>query len=255
MAHSPRTLLVAGKRRRAAFVTEDAEVPESEDLALAYGLVPEGRAGWTSLGPAPLLERPLRLSRALPDRARGLLPDLPLPSPFGRRPPKGFREITAREPRFSRLWGRYSVDVHVALERDEKLFDARVLGRPEAGYRVFIVEDGDRYATRAVCVFAVRGATGYVMELLHDRTVHGMRDAVLLLGLALGEMSHAGAESARACALPHSGVAPMFLVHGFRKSTARRDLQLAVRALDSDLEEIVSEPRHWHVSYLDFDDV
>lgn len=254
MAHSIRTMLVAGQRRRAAFVSDATDVPDDGELALVYGLLAGEPPGWTSLGPAPLLERPLRLPRAVPAAVRALVPDLPLPPLVGRRPPRGFREIAAREPRFSRLWGRYSVDVHVAIERDEKLFDARVLGRPEAGYRVFIVEDGDRYATRAVCVFAVRGEVGYVLELLHDRTVDGMRDALRLLGLALEAMRGAGAETARALALPESGVAPMYLLHGFARSRERGDLQFAVRALDRSLEPIVREPRHWHVSYLDLED-
>jgi len=44
-----------------------------------------------------------------------------------------------------------------------------------------------------------------VLELLHDRSVTGMRAASHLLGLALREMSDAGTASARAISLAHSG--------------------------------------------------
>jgi hypothetical protein len=130
---------------------------------------------------------------------------------FRRRPRAGVREITSLpvDVRITRLWDRFSVDVGFALERNTTFFGWRIHERAGTPYRIFIFEDCDRYAIRAMCIFAVKEeggkSIGYVMELLHDRSVTGMRAASHLLGLALREMSDAGAESARALALPHSG--------------------------------------------------
>jgi len=230
-----RSFLIAGARHRVALVADPRGVPP-DDVALAYGFFPTTPDGWTELG-APLLERRLRVGA------------LPLLAPFGRTPRAGFREIAVQEPRTSRLWGRFSVDVPVALERGASFFAARVFDR--AAYRVFIVEDGDRYAIRAMCVFTVRGAVGYVMELLHDRSVEGMRRASHVLGLALRAMSDDGAVVARAYGLPHSGTIPILLRHLFLR---RREVVLAARVLDPDLAPLVETPERWYVSYLDRDD-
>src|SRR5690606_11620657 len=102
---------------------------ESDGAAFVYGLVNASdasavleRLGWSSLGAAPLLGRPLRLSAAVrharaPRPARALLAKIPLVSPFGRARP-GVRELDAVDPRITRLWDRFSVDVGVAVERN-----------------------------------------------------------------------------------------------------------------------------------------
>jgi hypothetical protein len=263
MEATVRSLLIAGERREGAVVEDAAATPAAGEVALAYGLLAgDAPRGWTALGRAPLVERPLRLSRLaarLPGAARALLPEVPLLAPFGRRPRAGFRDISATpDPRVSRLWGRFSVDVRVAVERDARFFERRVWGRPDAGYRVFIVEDGDRYAIRAMCVFTVReegGArAGYVMDLLHDRSVDGMRGASHLLGLALRAMSDDGAEVARACSLPHSGSFPLLLRHAFVPSPAS-GRRFAVRSLDPALDDVVTQRDLWYLSYVDLEEV
>jgi hypothetical protein len=210
--------------------------------------------GWKSLGSVPTLVRPLRLSYA-----NTHLPRLSLLAPFGRRPRAGVREITSLpvDVRITRLWDRFSVDVGFALERNTKFFGWRIHERAGTPYRIFIFEDGDRYAIRAMCIFTVKQeggkSIGYVMELLHDRSVTGMRAASHLLGLALREMSDAGAESARALALPHSGSYPIFALHAFFSAPepGRAGRELAVRALDPEVGDAVLQRNRWYVSYVD----
>lgn len=238
-----------------------------EGAALVYGFTDARSSigdidalGWDSLGPVPALVRPLRLSSMaarlkLPAFASALLPKLPLVAPFGRGRRAGVREITSLpvDVRITRLWDRFSIDVGVALERTTSFFGWRIHDRPGQSYRIFIFEDGDRYAIRAMCIFT---ATGHVMELLHDRSVTGMRAASHLLGLALREMSDAGAESAVALSLPHSGSYPIYLRHAFVSAPAEaRAGQLVVRALDPTIEDAVTQPDRWYVSYLDAMDV
>ena len=238
---------------------------------LAYGFVPARHADrvfdaleWESLGAAPLLVRPLRLSSmaealALPARARALLPALPLVAPFGRTRRSGFREIAVKEPRITRLWDRFSIDVGVALERNASTFERRVFdGIEGSNRRVFIFEDGDRYAIRAMCIFEVQdeagGRRGHVVELLHDRSVTGLRAASHLLGLALREMLDAGADAALAWSLPSSGSYPIYARHAFFSppQTLREDhLHMGVRAFDPQLDTLVTQRDRWYLSNLD----
>ena len=223
------------------------------------------RYGFDSLGPAPLLVRPLRLSSAalavgLPRAAWTLLAKVPLVAPFGRTRRTGFREIAVKEPRITRLWDRFSIDVGVAVERTASYFEGRVFERLLAGYRVFIFEDGDRYAIRAMCIFMVKdepgGRVGYVLELLHDRSVTGLRSASHLLGLALREMMDAGADAAHAWSLPHSGSYPIYARHAFVSPRAAlrsgtKDVHIGVRAFDPEVDDVVTQRERWYMSYLD----
>lgn len=224
---SRRTVVIAGERHVVDFSTKvEAGEREVDSVEVA---------------PLPVLERRLRIPAL----------NVPLLAPFGRRPRAGFRELTTADPRLSRLWGRFSVDVGVALERDAKLFAERVFA--DGRHRMFIVEDGDRYAIRGMCAFTVREEegtrVGHVVELLHDRSVQGLFGASHVLGLALRAMSDDGAEVARAWSFGHSGSFPIFARHAFlpRKSAET----IRVRAEDPDLADFVRERRHWYVSLLD----
>lgn len=247
---------------------------QGDGAALAYGFVESAHAetvlerlGWTSLGPVSPLVRPLRLAAAagrlkLPETARALLPETPLVLPFGRRRRAGVREITERDPRVTRLWDRFSIDVPVAIERNASFVGPRVWDRADADYRVLIFEDGDRYVIRALCIFRMKaeadGIYGHIVELLHDRSVAGMRAASHLLGLALREMSDAGAESAFAWSLIHSGSFPLYARHAFLPGSRARpgfDLVLGVRSFDPALSHVVAERHHWYLSGLDFEHV
>lgn len=241
----------------------------SQPAALAYVFLDARVAdaileplGWTSLGSAPVLVRPLRLAfaaeRLLPSAARGLVPNVPLVVPFRSKRRAGVREIATFEPRFTRLWDRFCIDVGVAIERNAAYFGRRIFDRAASGgYRVFIFEDGDRYAVRAMCIFTVKDGTGYVMELLHDRSVTGMRAASHLLGLAVREMSDAGAEAAVAWSLTHSGSFPIYARHAFVPPPAplrSKELRFGACAFDASLEDIVTKRERWYLSYLDADE-
>jgi hypothetical protein len=230
--------------------------------ALVYGfasLADIAAEGWLSLGPVPELVRPLRLAYVLPALVRASTPRVPLLAPFGRKARAAVREITSlpADVRITRLWDRFSVDVGAALERTTALFAWRIHARTETPYRTFILEDGDRYAIRAMCIFVVategEHTLGTVVELLHDRSVTGMRAASHLLGLALRAMSDAGAVAARALSLPHSGSYPIFARHAFfaARSTARPPRELLVHVLDPAVEDTVQARDRWYLSYLD----
>lgn len=282
-AHPLRPVREGGERRRALALelTQESDVEslvaeaeaatasaEAEGAALVYGAVRAAhpgdvleRLGWTSLGPAPLLARPLRLSVAArgwpaPRALRAALAKAPLIVPFGRVGRPGVRELVEPDPRVTRLWDRFSVDVDVAAERSAAWVGERVLRHTDAGYRTIVSEDGDRYVIRAMCTFRVKSddgerVIGEVSELLHDRSIAGMRAASRLLGLALREMLEAKAEVAFAWSFHHSGSFPLLARHAFVPVRSRT--HLGVRAFDPALSDVVAERRHWYMSGLDFE--
>lgn len=241
-----------GERRRAVALVGagtaealDAAVRGEEEALLGYGLVDAATAaglvtrGWTELGAVPVVGRRLRVG------------PLPLVLPRGKR--AGVRELLASDPRFTRLWDRFSVDVPIAVERNAAHVNPRVF--PEDGAaraRVLVFEDGDRYVIRALCMFT---RDGVVKELLHDRSLAGMSAASHLLGLALREMLAAGAERATAIALPHGGSTPILVRHLFTALGAGEPARrLVVLPRDPEAEPVVARLEHWYVSGLDLAD-
>jgi hypothetical protein len=260
-----------------------------EAPAFAFGFEPEAardggdvdatRVTW--LGPAPLLVRPLRpraLGAALAGAAprvggplatlAALAPRVPLVTPFARASRPGVRALSAHDPRLTRLWERFSVDVGVAVERSAAYLSARAFDRSGPPHRMLVLEDGDRYAIRAMCMFSSDAdmlehdgvRVGVVHELLHDRSVTGMRAASHLLGLAVREMSDEGADALAAWSFVHSGSFPMFVRHGFLPwpgvaasllPPAARGLTFGVRAEDPDLRALLDRRESWYVSWLD----
>jgi len=262
-----------GAQRHLVFQSRDGtfadDVAREEPAVLAFGFPTASSTpaflealGGESLGPAPLLVRPLRLGYAaerlkLPRAVCALVPDVPLVVPFTGRRRASVREIVGHDPRLTRLWERFCIDVGISLERNAAFIKRRIFDRPECDYRVLIIEDGDRYAIRAMCIFVIKEEEGrrigYVMELLHDRSVDGMRAASHLLGLAVREASDAGAEALHAWSLTQSGSFPIFVLHAFVPVSDR--LQFCVRALDPEVEAVATNRDRWYLSYLDADDV
>jgi hypothetical protein len=268
-----------GAERHLVFQSTDGTVADDaareQPAVLAFGFPTADatpafleKLGGDSLGPVPLLVRPLRLAYAaerlkLPRVVRALVPNLPLVAPFGGRRRAAVREIAIHDPRLTRLWERFCIDVGISVERNASFITRRIFDRPERGYRVLIVEDGDRYAIRAMCIFVIKeeesGRIGYVMELLHDRSVDGMRAASHLLGLAVREASDAGASAMHAWSLTQSGSFPIYALHAFvpvpeRLRPSRSEARhFCVRALDPAVEDIATNRERWYLSYLDDD--
>lgn len=269
------TLTDADFRGKGLFVTlaKKTFARATEDgAALIYGF-PNGNSahgffkklGWTSLDPIPFLLRPLRLSYAadrlnMPSAVRALVPKTPLVAPFGRRAREGVREIDSVDPRMTQLWEKFSPGIGVSIDRDAAYLKWRVFERPDAGYRTLVFEEGG--ALRAMCVYTVKdkhgGRIGYVMELLHDRTVAGMRAASHLLGLAIRAMSDEGSDSVLAWSLPHSGSFAIYARHAFFPLPEKLrpiELHFGVRAFDPEVASIVTRRDQWYLSYLDSDTV
>jgi GNAT superfamily N-acetyltransferase len=244
-----------------------------EGAALIYGF-PNGssargffgKLGWTSLDPVPFLIRPLRaryVAERLAERfklgptASRLAPDVSLVL-GGRRRRPGVVELTASDERITRLWGRFSRDVGVAVERDAGYFRWRVFDKPGERYRVIASEEGDEI--RALCAYTVKekhgGRIGYVLELMHDPGAP--RAASHLLGLAVRDMADQGADSVLAWSMTHSPNFLAYASHGFFPLPERLrpiELHVGARAFDPAIASRVTDRREWYLSYLDSDTV
>ncbi len=242
--------------RHVAVTRFGEDVPTPKEPVLAFDFVEPGRmraveeeTGCTWLGDVPRLVRPLRVAGVGP---------LVAPAFLGGAATRqaGVREITAFEPRMTRLWERFSVDVSVAVERSAAYLAARAFERPRP-HRVLVLEDGDRYAMRALCMFTAEPTDGVstVLELLHDRSVTGLRAASHLLGLAVRAMAASGARTLEAVSLVHSGSFPMLLRHAFvpaPRSSPRR-LVFGVAPLEPELAPLVLRRERWYLSSLDLE--
>lgn len=271
------TLTDADFRGQGLFVTLAKKTfarAAADGAALIYGF-PNGNSApgffkkleWLPLDPMPFLLRPLRLSYGaerlkLPEALRPLVPKMPLVAPFGRRRRAGVREITAIDPRLTLLWEKFAKGVGVAIDRDAAYLQWRLFDRPGGDYRTLISEDPKRDEIRAMCSFTVKdkhgGRIGYVMELMHDRTLAGLRAASHLLGLAIREMSDEGADSVLAWSLSHSASFPLYARHAFFPLPERFrpiELHFGVRAFDERVAATVNQRESWYMSYLDSDTV
>jgi GNAT superfamily N-acetyltransferase len=233
------------------------------------------RLGWTTLDPVPFLIRPLH-TRYLVERLKlgayaRFVPDLPLfvslepivsrlGGPLGRR---GRIESIARfDERATALWHAIAGDALVAVERDARYLNWRLVDKPSEKsserYDNAAVVDGDRLAAFAShCVKDKHGGRiGYLMEALARPGERGALRS--LVSRALADMTRQGADVALAWCLPHSPSYRVLLAAGFVPFPERYrpiELHAGVRAFDPSLASTVADRARWYLSYLDSDTV
>lgn len=234
-------------------------------VALVYG-TPNGdsahgfftRLEWRDLNPLPFLIRPLRARWLLEQfklrRAAALLPDIRLP--IGRR--AAGEPVHRFDERFTRLWNEFSTGVRVAVERDARYLNWRLVDKPGEDYQNRFIGDGGGVAAfTSHCVKRdEHSRIGYLMESLcapgSERALRG------LIRSALADMAAREADVAVAWCLPHSPTYTAFLRTGFVPFPRRMrpvELHIGVRAFDPAVAEQIYDRRAWYLSYLDSDTV
>ncbi len=267
------TMTDRGFRGRGLFIAlANATYARAADAGakLVYGF-PNGqsvhgfltRLGWTTLDPVPFLIRPLR-TRYLAERMKlgayaRWVPDLPLFVSLDRFVLRGRIERVVRfDDRATALWHAVVRDDQIAIERDARYLNWRLIDKPFEHYDNVAVVDGDRMtAFVSHCVKAKHGGQiGYLMEALAGP---GGRGALrTLISRALGDMTRRGADVALAWCMPHSPSYSALLQSGFVPFPERYrpiELHAGARAFDPSLASAVSDRRRWYVSYLDSDTV
>jgi GNAT superfamily N-acetyltransferase len=243
---------------------------EADGAAFIYGF-PNGnsahgffeRLGWTKIDPLPFLIRPLRseyvLRRLGFARTASVLPNLSLR--FGRPAfPRGTRLETIErfDARHDRVWQSVASRVGVAVERDARYLNWRLVDKPHRNYvNCAVTRNEQVVAWASHCVLAKHeGRVGYVMEALcasgDERALRG------LLSSALADMQQHNADVALAWCLPQSPTYKSFLAMGFVPFPDRyRPIELhgGVRSFDARLADVLSDRRAWYLSYLDSDTV
>jgi hypothetical protein len=242
---------------------------EREGVAVIYGFPNDKSApgfwsklGWTRLGTAPFLVRPLRtryfVSR-LPrvGRALGRLPDLALPVPR-EVPPDGRIEPATWGPELDGVWERFAAGIGLAIQRTGAFLRWRFAEKPGAGYEARVLRRDGR--VEAIVVWGVRekhgGRIGYLMELLH--APGRPDDGRALLSVAVRAMAGAGADAVLAWNYDHSPNHAVYRRTGFVHMPERLrpiELNFGVQALDPALDARVRDVRSWYLSYADSDTV
>lgn len=262
------TMTDAEFRGRGLFVKLAARTyarAQEAGVALVYG-TPNGnsahgffeRLEWRDLNPLPFLIRPLRarwvLEKMKLKRAAALLPDVRLP--IGRAREAG-EEVGRFDERFTRLWNEFSPGVRVAVERDARYLNWRLVDKPGEDYQNRFVGGDDVAAFVSHCVkHKERSRIGYIMEALctpgSERAMRG------LIRSALADMAAREADVALAWCLPHSPTYATFLRAGFVPFPRKMwplELHIGARAFDPAVAEQVHDRRAWYLSYLDSDTV
>ncbi len=237
---------------------------ESDGAAFIYGF-PNGnsahgffeRLEWEKLDPLPFLIRPLRtryvLKRLGFDRAAAFLPNVKLH--LGGRGRKYMTTIRRFDERYDALWTAFAQRVGVAVERDARYLNWRLIDKPGTHYvnRASMRGDVVRAWSSHSVVDKHDGRIGYVMEALcADGEGRALRS---LLSAALRDMTDEGADVALAWCLPQSPNYKSYLAMGFIPFPERyRPIELhgGVRVFDSAAMN-ARDRSSWYLSYLDSD--
>jgi Acetyltransferase (GNAT) domain len=223
------------------------------------------KLAWQNLDPVPFLIRPLRLryvsAKLGLHRYAEWVPDIPLTIARRLRIPPGLELATVDhfDDGYTRLWHKfYSGTVGVAVERDARYLNWRLVDKPGEDYtRLALVDGGDPVAFVAFCTKDKHaGKVGYLMELLY--TPGRDLEARMLLRTAVDRMRLAGADVALAWCLRHSPNFAAFVRAGFFPFPSRfrpMELHVGARAFDSSLDTLIGDRRSWYFSYLDSDTV
>lgn len=208
-----------------------------------------GPLGWQSLGPAPMLVKPMRTGLFL-KRISRLFPDFALPSFLPAKhnimPVKRFGAEVAR------VWDQFSARgaFQLGLRRDSGFLNWRLFDHPVADYKVWAFE---QTAFAASCIEAKHGGRiGYVMDAFGDDA--GVRH--LVNGISQ-EMRQAKADAVFAWVLPHSPNYRAFRSAGFLPLPNKiRPIKLNFGARALQAEGVApGDVRDWYISYLDSDTV
>lgn len=208
-----------------------------------------GKLGWTSLGPAPMLVKPLRAGIFL-KRLHPKMPDFPLPAFLPAMP--DIEQIDHFPASVGPVWDGFAKTnkIRIALRRDATFMNWRLLDHPVADYTGWKVGDE---AFAASCIEEKHGGRiGYVMEAFGSQ--QGVAD--LVNGMSL-HMQRARADAIFAWVLPHSSNYKAFRAAGFIPLPDRiRPIKLnfGAKALKPDSPPI-GPVTDWYVSYLDSDTV
>jgi hypothetical protein len=218
-----------------------------------------GKLGWTRLGAAPFLLRPLRtgyfLDR-LPRMPRAARLDLSLPI-WGDEAPRGIAIQVVHAFDASTAALVRELVTHVGVDRDLPYLDWRFVRKPGETYVIHVASRAGEPV--GVCVSTTKAKHGgrvtYLLELAYAPGHETSGRALVRQALSVGAAS--GADAALAWCLPSSRIRPTLVQHGFFPlPPALRPIQLhwGALAFRSDAMD-VGNPQHWTISYADSDTV
>lgn len=216
-----------------------------------------GRLGWTNLGTAPLLMRPLRSSFLL-GRLHGKLRAIDFPLIRRRSAPSVLYEDGAElSADWDALWHRVAGQFGTTVDRSGEWMRWRLLDKPGADYRCVGIrsEAGGLEAFVAAKIADKHGARlVYVMEAMSAPEHHKA-----LAGLLSAELSRAARQRAEAALAWCPRTAPNYRAYreaGFLPVPPRLrpiEINFGARALVSRAAAAAAPRARWYLSFLDSD--
>lgn len=220
------------------------------------------KLGWTRLGSAPFLIKPLRagyFARRLMGRVGSIFDSLPL-SIAEVDPDPRIRRIERFGPEVDSLWDAFAAKIPCAVDRTHEMLNWRFADHPAAHYETLAVDSPDGALRAFVTWHLARnkhgGTIGYIMEAM------GKPDANLevarLITAAVAEMRHSGADVVLAWSAPHAPNYKAFRRAGFWPMPDKIrpiELYFGARALMPEATPVVAGAEAWYISYFDSDTV
>jgi len=208
-----------------------------------------GKLGWTRLGRAPFLFKPLRAGYFL----RRFLPrSIDFPLSFARRSKADIRRIDRFDARTDQLWDRFAGSRICAVERSHKYLNWRLLDCPSASYDCFGLFDGGQMRSFVATHTTNKhgGRLGYIMEAIGDGTLPE------LLKDMVARLKADEVEAILAWCFPSSPNHAAYRKSGFvpLPATFAPEINFGGRAFKREAEPM-QNASDWYLSYLDSDSV
>jgi GNAT superfamily N-acetyltransferase len=277
------TMVHPDYRGQGMFVKLAANLYESvarQGIHLVYGFPNENshhgfvsKLGWIDLcGPVPLFVKLLNLEHVLSKRlpANGLTGLAARLTALGLcvlRPTKSvevplgctLQQVSSFDQRVDRLWEQASGCFSIVAVRDQRYLNWRFAAKPANGYTIFALDQGRDLAGYVVLTSADKFGlcVGFLVDLL---TVPDRPEiARYLVSKAAEFLASSGTDLITCLMLPHGPYAEALRANGFLLLPSRfhpQRMYLSVyRNTEVHPEGFIANPRNWHITWADHDDV
>ncbi len=209
------------------------------------------RLGWTHLGMAPFLVKPLRAGYVL-KRFFPAWVDFPLSLIGGKL--DGVEKLDTFDASVDELWTKFSSAIGCGVVRDSRYLNWRLFQHPTAEYETWALRDSEGAIRSFVTTHVAHkhgGHIAYIMEAMGDETVGK------LLRHVMGKLRRAKVEVVLAWCHQGSPNYSCYRKAGFFPYPERFrpiELHFGAKTLGDNMDAAVT-PDSWYLSYLDSDTV
>lgn len=242
-------------------------------FAFVYGFPNENSAPgffkklkWVSLGEAPFLLKPLRLSYFLkkllkkkdntPPASENF--DYTVPSTVQLKSNTSIRKIDHFGKEYDMVWEKIATGIKVCVDRSSAYMNWRYVEKPGEQYSKYGIYIDD--VLKGVVIFTIKnkhnGRIGYVMEMICDQ--QHPQSGIQLLKFVTRIFKKEKTDAALAWCFPHSFNYNDYKKAGYFDLPVKfrpQHLFLGARSFNASYTELLEKPASWYISYSDSDTV